>query len=664
MRTLPIKWFFIALFLSAFLLQSFIFYSFFKEAEQNMVHLLRDNLQAKVLVLKHFLQKNIEPDNINNIVTFLDNTAVTSDLIKDIHIFDEKGTRIYATDRGSHPTTTQNHCNNIAQISVADLNTNNCFSFFIRLYKGLDPYYYKVYVYTDTQYIHSLISKQKYKYILYFTLFTLLFFLFFWYILNRFLAIPLKELRQYAYYSTKEPKLFKITELESIRYSLMITFNRLKKEQEELYKLSTQDSLCGLYNRLSLMEKLKWLIEKSQRDHSEFAIIFIDLDNFKHINDTKGHDFGDIILQKVASLLFEAIRKNDFVARFGGDEFVVILPDFQDETVIIDVAQRIQKKFSSLSEYTMVTASMGIAIYPKDGKDASTLLKNADIAMYKAKELGKSKYHFFTESLNKIIEEHLHIQRLLRKALKEGNFQLYYQPKVAIDNSRIVGCEALLRLIDPKEGSIPTETFISVAEKSGLIIEIGRWVIHEAIRQIEAWKETHFKDIRVSINVSAVQFHDKQFIKYLTSATSDKDLYSKLDIELTESSLISDMKSTVTYLHKIKALGITLSLDDFGTGYSSLSNLKQIPFDTVKIDRSFVEDVTTLQSRSFVEMIINISKILRMETVAEGVETEAQRKELQNMGCDLYQGYYCSKPLPVSEFEALFLEKNCTKKNL
>jgi len=375
MRTLSIKWFFIALFLSAFLLQSFIFYGFFKEAEKSMVVLLRENLQARVLVLKHFLEKNIQIDNINNIVTFLDNTVVTSDIIKDIHILDDKGKLIYATDRASRLHTNQTHCSNMAQISVANLQKNGCFLFFVRLYRGLDPYYYKVYVYTDLKYINSLLTQQKYKYILYFTLFTLLFFLFFWYVLNRYIAKPLKELRQYAYYSTKEPDLFKITELESIRYSLMITFGRLKREQEELYKLSTQDSLCGLYNRLSLMEKLKWVIEKSQRDHSEFAILFIDLDNFKHINDTKGHDFGDVVLQKVASLLFEAIRQNDFVARFGGDEFVVILPDFKDETVIIDVAQRIQKKFASLSEHTMVTASMGIAIYPKDERCIDTSQK-------------------------------------------------------------------------------------------------------------------------------------------------------------------------------------------------------------------------------------------------------------------------------------------------
>jgi len=664
MRTLSIKWFLAALFLSAFIIQSSIFYGFFKGAEQNIVHLLRDNLQAKVLVLKHFLQKNIQENNINNIVTFLDNTAVTSDLIKDIHILDDKGKLLYATDRIIHSNSAHTYCHNIAYISVANLNTDNCFTFQIKLYKGLEPYYYKVYVYTDTHYIHSLLDQQKYKYLLYFLLFTILFLLFFWFLLNRYLATPLNELREYAYYSTQEPDFFDIAELESIRYSLKITFNRLKKEQEELYKLSTQDSLCGLYNRLSLMEKLKWLIDKAQRDNERFAVIFIDLDNFKHINDTKGHDFGDIILQKVASILFETIRKNDFVARFGGDEFVVILPNFKEETLIIDVAQRIQKKLTSLSERTMLTASMGIAIYPKDGHNASTLLKNADIAMYKAKELGKNKYHFFTESLNRIIEEHLHIQMLLRKALKEGNFKLYYQPKVEISTGRIIGCEALLRLIDPKEGAIPTASFISVAEKSGLIIDIGRWVIEEALRQIEKWKDTPFHNIQVSINVSALQFHDRYFIEHLSSLMTHQRQSAKLDIELTESAFIHDIDSSINYLDQIKALGVSLSLDDFGTGYSSLSNLKQIPFNTVKIDKSFIEDITNKKSRSFVEMIINISRILGVRIVAEGVETKEQLQVLQTMECDIYQGYYCSEPLPISEFEALFLDKHCPENML
>ena len=658
MKRISIRLFIVSLFLSAFVVQIFMFYGFFKKAEENIVTLLRENLQAKVLVLKHFLEKNIQVDNINNIVTFIDNAVVTSDIINDIHIVNNNGKIVYTTDRNTHQLHHDIQCTNMSNISTANMYKNGCFSFSIRLYQGLTPYYYQVYVYTNTDYIDSLLTEQKYKYAVYFFGFTLIFFALFWYILSVFLAKPLEKLRQFAYYSTKEPERFAINELESIRYSLASTFSRLKQEQEELYRLSTKDSLCGLYNRLSLMEKLKWVIGKAQRDNSEFAVIFVDLDDFKHINDSKGHDFGDEILQQVASLLFQAIRKNDFVARFGGDEFVVILPDFKDETTIIDIAQRIQKQFHSLTDHAVVTASMGIAIYPKDGKDASTLLKNADIAMYKAKELGKSKYHFFTESLNLIIEEHLYIQRLLRKALRERNLHLYYQPKVDISTNKITGCEALIRLIDPQERQINTETLIKVAEKSGLIKEIGQWVIEEAASQIEKWEGTPMQNIKISINVSTIQFHDKMFLEHLESTMAHYGVRSKLDIELTESLLISDLETTVDYINKIKELGITLSLDDFGTGYSSLSYLKQIPFDTLKIDRSFVKDMSIKQNRSFVEMIINISKILDLEVVAEGVETKDQLDLLQTMGCDFYQGYLCSPPLPLKEFEALFERYN------
>jgi len=654
MKRISIKLFIVSLFLLVFAGQTFMFYGFFKKAESDIVSLLHENLQTKALVIKHFLEKNLQINNINNIVTFIDNAAVTSNIISDIHIADNNNNIIFATDRDMHIRHQDKPCISMANISTSDIYHATCYTFSIRLYQGLEPYYYKVYLYIDTHYIHSLLTEQKYKYSVYFLGFTLLFFILFWYLLTIFLATPLEKLRQYAYYSTKEPNPFIINELESIRYSLASTFNRLKQEQEELYRLSTKDSLCGLYNRLSLMEKIKWLIGKSQRDHTEFALIFIDLDNFKHINDSKGHDFGDEVLRQVASLLFNTIRKNDFVARFGGDEFVIILPDLKDETTIIDVAQRIQKRFHSLSDHVVVTASMGITIYPKDGKDASTLLKNADIAMYKAKELGKNKYHFFTESLNVIIEEHLYVQNVLRKALRENNLHLYYQPKIDISSNKIIGCEGLIRLLDPEEKEIDTELLIRVAEKSNLIKELGQWVIEAAAAQLHAWKNTPMQDINISINVSTIQFHDKMFLEHLESVINRYAIHSKLDIELTESLLISDLDTTMVYINKIKEMGMTLSLDDFGTGYSSISYLKQIPFDTLKIDRAFIKDMHIKQNKSFVEMIINISKILGLAVVAEGVETKEQLDQLQLMGCDFYQGYLCSPPLPIDDFEQFY----------
>ncbi len=627
-----------------------------------MSGLLKESLQAKILTLKHFLEKNLKVNNVNSVVTFLDNAVATSDIVEDIHILNNRGKLVYSSDRDKMPFHPNVQCENVANIFKSDIFKQGCYNFGIRLFDGLEPYYYHVYVYMDHKYISELVNGLIKKYTLIFTFFVILFILFMWYLLRNFLITPLEKLRQYAYYSTKEPEEFIIQELESIRRSLVMTFDRLKREQEELYRLSTQDSLSGLYNRLSLIEKMDWLISKGHRSKTKFAVIFVDLDNFKNINDSRGHDFGDVVLQKVSQRLIETVRENDIVSRFGGDEFVIVVPELEDETLVVDIVERIREKLSIPIEHEgfkyPVTASMGIAIYPKDGSDVSTLLKNADIAMYKSKEIGKNTYHFYTESLNKIIQEKMHIQKLMLNAMQNDHFRLFYQPKVDIRTNRIVGCEALIRLIDPKEGLIPPDKFISVAESNGFIIPLGRWIIEEATRQIAKWQDTELKNVKLSINISGVQFQDKTLIRTLKNSVAAIDA-SKLDIELTESVLMSNFEEKLEVINKIRKFGISFSLDDFGTGYSSLSYLKNIPFNTLKIDKSFIDDLQNQKDQSFVNMIISIAKNLELEVVAEGVETKEQLDYLKRIGCDLYQGYYCSKPLPVEEFEALFKTMQC-----
>ncbi len=411
------------------------------------------------------------------------------------------------------------------------------------------------------------------------------------------------------------------------------------------------------------MEKINWFISKNKRSKSRFAIIFLDIDNFKNINDTKGHDIGDKVLIHISKLLLGAVRENDVVSRIGGDEFVIVLPEFEDDMVIIEVVQRIKDALSKPLKldsniYDSITASMGLTIYPKDGEDATTLLKNADIAMYKAKELGKNNYHFFTDSLNEIIQEKVHMQKLMANALENGNFKLFFQPKVDIKTSKIVSCEALIRLIDPKEGLVPPVKFIPLAEESGFIIPLGEWIIKEAIRDIKSWSNTSLSKVKVSINISAVQFRDKKLLETIKEYIEYIDA-SKLDIELTESVLMSNFDENIRIINKIKELGISLSLDDFGTGYSSLSYLKKIPFDTIKIDKSFIDDIEyDKQEKLFVNMIISIAKELGLSVVAEGVETKGQLKYLKGTECEIYQGFLCSKPLPKEEFEKLFLLYN------
>jgi len=661
--SMSIKFFIIGILLIFMGSLGFIFTQFYQEARLSTQKLLEENIQSTILNLKHFLDKNLKKENINQLTAYLDNNINSNSLIKDLHILDENHTKvIYATDREVSLQHPKSKCVPISHIIDSEIFNQECYSFSVKLFDQFRPYYYQSYVYLDKRHLDSLLKDQADKSFVYFLLYSLFFIILIWFMLNKFLVEPLEKLRQFAYYEHRTPETFDIQELESIRYSLDVTFKRLKKEQEELYKLSTKDSLSGLYNRLSLMDKINWLIAKGERSNDKFALLFLDLDDFKNINDTQGHEFGDTILRHVSQILLECVRENDIVSRLGGDEFVIILPELKNEKTILEVLNRIQKRLAepiSFDSYNYtVTVSIGITIYPKDGRDATTLLKHADIAMYKAKELGKNNYHFFTENLHEEIQKKIHMQHLIEDGLKNNYFQLYYQPKVDIKTNKIVGCEALIRLFDPQEGIILPKHFISIAEESGLIIPLGEWIIKEAVKQIQAWENTPFTDIKLSINVSGVQFQNQHFLTSLQKIVEPINT-QKFDIELTESVLMNDFDEKFVKLNQLKELGISLSLDDFGTGYSSLSYLKTIPFDTLKIDKSFIDDLEDEQDRSFVNMIIGIADDLKMDVVAEGVEKKSQLEYLASIGCEQYQGYYCSNPLPIKEFEKLFLSQQC-----
>jgi diguanylate cyclase (GGDEF)-like protein len=640
----------------------YIFYKFFDDSKEITESLLEENIQVNLLNIKYFLDKNLKQDNINQLKAYLDNIVHSNIIIDDIHIVDNKNRLLYATDRDTALEHSGVKCRSISEIVDSNIFQEQCYTFSIKLFNGLKPYYYRSIVYLDKKYLDSLLKDKIIKYTALFAIYFILFILFLWFIVRKLIITPLEELRQFAYYSQKAPMQFLIQELESIRYSLDLTFKRLKKEQEELFNLSTKDPLSGLYNRLSLVEKINWLISRSQRSDLRFAVLFLDLDNFKNINDSRGHEFGDKILQYISKILLSSVRDNDIVSRIGGDEFVIVLPDITDNESILEVIQRIQDALSRPAVFDNykyhITCSIGITIYPKDGQDVTELLKNADIAMYKSKELGKNNFHFFTESLNDEIQEKMKIQRLMINALEEGNFKLFYQPKVDIASNKIVGCEALIRLIDPIHGLIPPDKFIYIAEENNFIIPLGNWIIEEAAKQLKLWEDTPLKDIKLSINVSGVQFKNKNLLKVIESAIENIDP-NKFEIELTESVLMSDFDEKLKVIHQFKKLGLSLSLDDFGTGYSSLSYLKQIPFDTLKIDKSFIDDLGSAKDQSFVNMIVTIADELKLTVVAEGVEHKEQLAYLKEMKCEQYQGYYCSKPLPVQEFQKLFTAHNC-----
>jgi len=659
-QTLSIKLFSL---LSIFLLMggiSLVFFNFYSSSKANIETLLKSNVQTNIFNLKHYLDSNLLENNINEIKAHLDTRAAINDVVDNIEIKDEHAGIIYST-KSDFKLSTAKKCIPIFEISNTNIFYNDCYSTKVKLYRGLKPYYYRVNVYLSRPYIDSLLHNQTIELIIEYFISLFLLLILAWTLVSKTIKTPLERLRQFAYYENEPPNEFFIQELESIRYSLKMTFKRLQKEQKELYKLSTRDELSGLYNKRSLIEKIEWLISEKKKKGETFAIILLDLDNFKTVNDSLGHNIGDKVLKEISQLLVSSVEKKDLVSRIGGDEFVIVLPEIDMDTRIIKVLDKIKTNIFAPNILESVkyrlTASMGVAIFPKDGKDVNILMRHADIAMYKSKELGKNDYHFYTENFNEDLQNKITMQNLLINALENDYFKLYYQAKVDIKTQKVSSCEALIRLIHPQKGLIPPNDFISIAEENNFIIELGYWVIKESVRQLKAWENTPLKNMKISINLSAKQFNDKKLVEKLQEYTKNIDR-KKLDIELTESVFAENFDTQYTLINQIKSLGFSLSLDDFGTGYSSLSYLKNIPFDIIKIDKTFIDDLDTRNGQEFVSMIIHIAKMLKLHVVAEGVETEKQREYLDSIGCKFYQGYLFSRPLAAKQYELLLSDEN------
>jgi diguanylate cyclase (GGDEF)-like protein len=473
---------------------------------------------------------------------------------------------------------------------------------------------------------------------------------------------PLEQLRQFAYYQSLTPSKMNIIELEAIRSSLKQTFDRLDKEKKALYNAARQDALCGLPNRNYLQERINWLISESSRCNKEFAFLFVDLDNFKKVNDTLGHDTGDELLVNVANMIQQTLKKYDTVARVGGDEFIVILTEYHSNLQLNNIIQRLLEdlgKEATINTYPIsLSASIGVSFFPKDGDTMNELMKNADIAMYQAKKSGKNQAHYFTEDLNQKISEEVRIENLLCQSLKEEHFKIYYQPKVNVSTNKIIGAEALLRLNLPTGESLSPEAFIPIAESSRFINYLGDWVIRTALLQVQQWQALGH-NIPIAINASSVQFQNRDFLtnfkKYLMEFNVNPN---NIEIEITESVLLEKGLNGAEVLDEIKKLGCHISLDDFGTGYSSLSYLKDLPIDKLKIDKSFMDEFTNTSGKVFIETIINMGHTLKLSIVAEGVETQEQLDFLKTVNCDLYQGYFCSQAIPAEEFLKKF-KKHC-----
>ena len=430
--------------------------------------------------------------------------------------------------------------------------------------------------------------------------------------------------------------------------------------ERRIEQLATRDALTGLSNRSRLMEQMQDGIARAVRAQAQLAVMFIDLDHFKSVNDTLGHAAGDELLRECAKRLTDCVRVVDIVARLGGDEFVVLLTDVTDTALVAPVADRMLKLLTTpyrvQGHDALTSASIGICFYPTDGKDVATLMKCADIAMYHAKDQHRNNYQFYSEEMNQRMLQRLQLERELHAAVENNEFVLHYQPQVAFAGGEILGVESLVRWQHPTRGLLLPAEFIPVAEDIGLIVPLGVWILNHACRTLKAWREQGVAMPHIVVNVAAAQL-DEALVKSVQQALVDHDIQAGwLILEITETMVMKQVENAILILHRIRALGIRIAMDDFGTGYSSLSLLQRLPLDTLKIDRNFVvaidDEAGCARACTIIGAIVAIAKALNLNVVAEGVESASQLAFLRTLNCDAYQGFLYSEPVDQSELEA------------
>ncbi len=447
-----------------------------------------------------------------------------------------------------------------------------------------------------------------------------------------------------------------------------------KRADAKVHRLAFYDILTGLPNRQSFLIQVSDAIREAERSDRSVAILYIDLDNFKRINDSLGHSTGDELLKRIAGRLERSLRKEDFVARFGtsnstvqlarlgGDEFMILLPQVESRDVITSIARRVTDVLSEPLEYNdqqfVITPSIGIAVFPEDGEDIDTLVKNADMAMYNAKSAGRNCVSEFSGTMSLRSLERLDLEDSLRSAVKAGDLRLHYQPKLDITTKRVRGVEALVRWTHAARGPVSPAKFIPIAEEAGIIMELSDWVLQTACDQLAEWQSGPLADVKIAINLSAKQFYHEDVDEQIVAALAARGLdHRHLELELTEGTLMRDVSDTIAALSRLKDAGFKIAVDDFGTGYSSLSYLKKFPIDALKIDRTFVAEVATEgDDRSICRAIVALAHGLNLGVIAEGVETAEQLAHLRSLGCDMIQGYYFAAPMSGVDTTRFLLE--------
>jgi diguanylate cyclase (GGDEF)-like protein len=452
--------------------------------------------------------------------------------------------------------------------------------------------------------------------------------------------------------------------LNTVRARIQELFEELEAKNSQLSKMAMYDHLTGLPNRTLFRELFQHESAAARRQNDSCALLFIDLDRFKAVNDTMGHAAGDELLLGVSQRLVATLRESDIVCRVSGDEFLVLLTQAGNWEQVSVTAERLLRAVQQplllprAASTAQVSASIGIALFPNDGDDFETLARCADLAMYKSKDLGKGRYSFYQPDLDIAYRSRLELERELLQAIAHNELLLHYQPVYDVRSGRLVGCEALVRWMHPQRGLLMPGTFIQTAEETGLIRELGLWTLDAACAQLAQWKASGLHPGRVAVNVSALQFRDQRLPQVLQSAMQTYDIRpGELELELTESTLMSDTESAQATVASLRELGVALAIDDFGTGYSSLSYIKRLRPDKLKIDRSFVKDLPSdVDDRALTEAIVSIAQALSITVVAEGVETEEQRDYLLAQGCSLQQGYLIGRPMPAERMAALMAD--------
>jgi len=630
------------------------------DMRDNSAKVIMSELDISITDLGFILNKSIKDNNtppsiiLKKAEPLLDRKIVLNPFIKAITLFYENKPIVY-TD---HKNINQPNYSLLVGIYKPTLNYYNylmnatSMESDILIYDGLNKRKLKIVYYLDNEKLYKELNRPFRDFVIEFMIYPFIFLILLSIIILKLIVLPIKTLIKYPYQQKEKLKPFKIFELEELRLTLIGAFSKLESEKKEIYELSRTDTLTGISNRNSLNEFVSKLIDESTVDEKEFALLFLDLDDFKTINDTLGHDIGDNLLKDLALKVSSVLKSNDHIARIGGDEFIIVLSDFVNRYELIECIEKIENKIStpnSINGYDIdITSSIGISLFPSDSKDIIGLMKKADIALYRSKDNGKNQHSFYTSEIDTQMQDFISMTSDMKDALKNNEYEVYYQPQNDVKTGKIIGCEALLRWIHPTKGFIAPSKFIPLAEQSGFIVELGTWILEDALRQKKEW-ETMDIDIEISINVAAKQIISEGFINTLVYLLNKYDINkTNIALEITEYIFLNNTEMILDVFNQIKRLGIKIHLNDFGTGYSSLSYLRKFPIDIIKIDKAFVDDYK--DGEAFIATIINMAKTLKLGVIAEGVETIDQFQLLKKLECDRFQGYLSMKPITSKEF--------------